>query len=63
MKLAEGFLPLQKDMGQMLSKMRNISFMHLPLLLAATPAYAADTSNLISEVAAGDTFPDYGTIF
>lgn len=41
--------------------MRNVSFIHLPLLLSAAPAFAAENS--IGEVALGDSFPDYTNIF
>ena len=58
MKLAEGFNPIKKDMDSIMTKMRNISFVHLPLLLASAPAYAADLGDVPA-----DGFPDYSKIF
>ena len=61
MKLAEGFNPIRKDMDSIITKMRNISFVHLPLLLASAPAYAEELGGF-GDVPS-DGFPDYAKIF
>ena len=66
MKLAAGFMPLKKDMKKVLATIRQITFVHLPLLLASAPAPAQAAlleNNPIGDVALGDTFPNYTQVF